>query len=93
MWQRAAGGHTDWQGLSQPLYDLLPDGKMYHAVQWDICPGITGRRDQRERYNPGIARNRKRAFPGGSDKGAAGEREDKSDPLAEKLLTEAGYEV
>lgn len=28
-----------------------------------------------------------------SDKGAAGEREDKSDPLAEKLLTEAGYEV
>lgn len=26
-----------------------------------------------------------------SDKGAAGEREDKSDPLAEKLLTEAGY--
>ena len=51
MWQRAAGGHTDWQGLSQPLYDLLPDGKMYHAVQWDICPGITGRRDQRERYN------------------------------------------
>lgn len=25
-----------------------------------------------------------------SDKGAAGEREDKSDPLAEKLLTEAG---
>lgn len=65
MWQRAAGGHTDWQGLSQPLYDLLPDGKMYHAVQWDICPGITGRRDQRERYNPGIARNRKRAFPGG----------------------------
>ena len=28
-----------------------------------------------------------------SDKGAAGEREDKSDPLAEKLLTEAGYWV
>ena len=28
-----------------------------------------------------------------SDKGAAGEREDKSDPLAETLLTEAGYEV
>lgn len=28
-----------------------------------------------------------------SDKGATGEREDKSDPLAEKLLTEAGYEV
>ena len=28
-----------------------------------------------------------------SDKGAAGEREDKSDPLAEKLLTEAEYEV
>ena len=28
-----------------------------------------------------------------SDKGAAGEREDKSDPLAEKLLTEAGYLV
>ena len=28
-----------------------------------------------------------------SDRGAAVEREDKSDPLAEKLLTEAGYEV
>lgn len=28
-----------------------------------------------------------------SDKGAAGEREDKSGPLAEKLLTEAGYDV
>ena len=28
-----------------------------------------------------------------SDKGAAGEREDKSDPLAEKLLTEAGYDL
>lgn len=28
-----------------------------------------------------------------SDKGAAGEREDKSGPLAEKLLMEAGYEV
>ena len=67
MWQRAAGGHTDWQGLSQPLYDLLPDGENVSCRPMGYLPGITGRRDQRERYNPVLPETGKRAFPGGCD--------------------------